>query len=342
MSSPLPSQRGKTTSPGVSLISVSLPHSPTQTQHALELLNKENAYEDLMSTNFSPSMFSPPDNRRPKRNTSTPALHHRTAVSESPNFFGSLENSHENSRESRPMSRFDHDNYQDDQEDEEFLSPDSQQHPSLTKMVVTESHSRGHGRPRSHSRSKQDRDYEYLPPEGDRDHTQEGEGDSDYDPYPSSTSKTRHSSRNKRRVSLSPRQRLSLGYHEGVMTHTLSLPTHSLHDNSNLDNNASYGNGCNCKKSKCLKLYCECFAALRYCNNYHPSNPQKGASTAAVCRCEDCHNINDPRYEALRLQTIKTVKERNAKAFVTKIELTGNSKNEQQKVHLQGKLFFNL
>lgn len=32
---------------------------------------------------------------------------------------------------------------------------------------------------------------------------------------------------------------------------------------------------CNCKKSKCLKLYCECFAARMYCVN---------------CNCVECHN----------------------------------------------------
>jgi hypothetical protein len=32
---------------------------------------------------------------------------------------------------------------------------------------------------------------------------------------------------------------------------------------------------CNCKRSKCLKLYCECFAALRYCS---------------TCNCVDCNN----------------------------------------------------
>lgn len=32
---------------------------------------------------------------------------------------------------------------------------------------------------------------------------------------------------------------------------------------------------CNCKRSKCLKLYCECFAALRYCSS---------------CNCVECNN----------------------------------------------------
>lgn len=34
-------------------------------------------------------------------------------------------------------------------------------------------------------------------------------------------------------------------------------------------------NPCNCKKSKCLKLYCECFAGELYCDG---------------CNCNDCHN----------------------------------------------------
>ena len=33
---------------------------------------------------------------------------------------------------------------------------------------------------------------------------------------------------------------------------------------------------CKCKKSKCLKLYCDCFANGEYCIN---------------CNCQDCHNI---------------------------------------------------
>lgn len=37
--------------------------------------------------------------------------------------------------------------------------------------------------------------------------------------------------------------------------------------------------GCNCKKSKCLKKYCECFLA--------------GVSCTEKCNCEHCHNTED-------------------------------------------------
>lgn len=43
-------------------------------------------------------------------------------------------------------------------------------------------------------------------------------------------------------------------------------------------------NICKCSKSKCLKLYCECFANGRICG--------------IDCNCKDCHNIE--QYEDLR------------------------------------------
>lgn len=39
------------------------------------------------------------------------------------------------------------------------------------------------------------------------------------------------------------------------------------------------GKSCNCKKSQCLKMYCDCFAASGYC---HPS-----------CTCESCRNTDE-------------------------------------------------
>lgn len=61
---------------------------------------------------------------------------------------------------------------------------------------------------------------------------------------------------------------------------------------------------CNCKKSKCLKLYCDCFATLSYCN-------------ANACNCADC--ANNSENEILRQEAIKVTKDRNAFAFRTKI-----------------------
>jgi hypothetical protein len=38
----------------------------------------------------------------------------------------------------------------------------------------------------------------------------------------------------------------------------------------------SSNRGCHCRKSSCLKKYCECYSTGRTCNEY--------------CRCEDCKN----------------------------------------------------
>ena len=59
---------------------------------------------------------------------------------------------------------------------------------------------------------------------------------------------------------------------------------------------------CNCKKSKCLKLYCECFAALRYCDS---------------CNCQDCNNSE--AHELLRQEAIRATRDRNTTAFQVKV-----------------------
>eukprot|EP00605_Chrysophyceae_sp_TOSAG23-4_P002356 GSChrysophyteH1.ASY1.ANO1.2604.1 assembled CDS len=60
---------------------------------------------------------------------------------------------------------------------------------------------------------------------------------------------------------------------------------------------------CNCKKSRCLKLYCECFHALKFCNQN--------------CKCYDCENRmgND----SVRNVVINQIKERDPHAFESKI-----------------------
>jgi hypothetical protein len=61
--------------------------------------------------------------------------------------------------------------------------------------------------------------------------------------------------------------------------------------------------GCNCKHSRCLKLYCECFASGEYCI--------KG------CNCISC--LNNSSNEAQRKVSIQGILERNPDAFRPKI-----------------------
>jgi hypothetical protein len=71
-------------------------------------------------------------------------------------------------------------------------------------------------------------------------------------------------------------------------------------------------NPCNCKKSKCLKLYCECFAAQIYCQG---------------CNCTDCHNTSN--HEAQRAKAVKDTKAKNNAAFKPR-------KNKDTNVHSTG------
>ncbi|CAM8967495.1 unnamed protein product [Rhodiola kirilowii] len=59
---------------------------------------------------------------------------------------------------------------------------------------------------------------------------------------------------------------------------------------------------CNCKNSKCLKLYCECFAAGVHCDG---------------CNCTNCHN--NIEHEAVRQEAVTAALDRNPNAFRPKI-----------------------
>ncbi|XP_057799405.1 protein tesmin/TSO1-like CXC 2 isoform X2 [Salvia miltiorrhiza] len=60
---------------------------------------------------------------------------------------------------------------------------------------------------------------------------------------------------------------------------------------------------CHCRKSKCLKLYCDCFAAGLYC--------------AGSCACQGCYNR--PEYEDKVLESRQQIESRNPLAFAPKI-----------------------
>ena len=63
---------------------------------------------------------------------------------------------------------------------------------------------------------------------------------------------------------------------------------------------------CNCKNSKCLKLYCECFAAGVHCD-------------MRFCRCVNC--CNNAQNETVRKEAIAITLEKNPNAFKPKVRM---------------------
>ncbi|CAH8313816.1 unnamed protein product [Eruca vesicaria subsp. sativa] len=70
---------------------------------------------------------------------------------------------------------------------------------------------------------------------------------------------------------------------------------------------------CNCKNSRCLKLYCECFASGSYCNG---------------CNCTNCQN--NLENETARQEAIAGTLERNPNAFKPKIAGSPHGINDFQ------------
>ncbi|XP_058961239.2 protein lin-54 homolog isoform X1 [Pocillopora verrucosa] len=73
---------------------------------------------------------------------------------------------------------------------------------------------------------------------------------------------------------------------------------------------------CNCTKSQCLKLYCDCFANGEFCSN---------------CNCVNCSNNMD--HEKERSKAIKACLERNPQAFHPKI---GKGRGDSDRRHNKG------
>ena len=76
---------------------------------------------------------------------------------------------------------------------------------------------------------------------------------------------------------------------------------------------------CNCKKSQCLKLYCECFANKVFCQG---------------CNCVSCANIKENKVE--RDKAMRTTLERNPVAFDPKIACDDNSEVNDMLKHSRG------
>ncbi|KAM7275064.1 hypothetical protein ACFE04_016930 [Oxalis oulophora] len=75
---------------------------------------------------------------------------------------------------------------------------------------------------------------------------------------------------------------------------------------------------CNCKNSRCLKLYCECFAAGVYCDG---------------CNCSNCQN--NVEKESVRQRAVAAVLDRNPNAFrgkITKSQLSLDTKEDTGEV----------
>nr|GME15874.1 CRC domain-containing protein TSO1-like isoform X1 [Ipomoea batatas] len=93
---------------------------------------------------------------------------------------------------------------------------------------------------------------------------------------------------------------------DGTMASNQSSPKKKRQAYLKKTSDASDGDGCkrcNCKRSKCLKLYCDCFAAGIYC--------------AEPCACQGC--FNRPEYEDTVLETRQQIESRNPLAFAPKV-----------------------
>ena len=76
---------------------------------------------------------------------------------------------------------------------------------------------------------------------------------------------------------------------------------------------------CNCQKSRCLKLYCDCFSAGIYCSG---------------CNCKECMNIIN--CEEMRRDAVAATLDRNPGAFKPKIKTVNSLQGESQAVHNKG------
>lgn len=111
----------------------------------------------------------------------------------------------------------------------------------------------------------------------------------------------------------------------GSITQIKTPPTTSNGNNHNGMNNISKPNilappiSCNCKKSQCLKLYCDCFKNQKYCEG---------------CHCVNCSNTANLETINERRKAIEDILERSPDAFKPKV--VDDQSNTNSKGHLSG------
>lgn len=74
--------------------------------------------------------------------------------------------------------------------------------------------------------------------------------------------------------------------------------------------------GCNCRNTKCLKLYCECLRKGNFCNN---------------CNCTGCENHATSDY---RKERVRVIEKKNPHAF--KPIIVADKNNDKMKIHNKG------
>lgn len=89
-----------------------------------------------------------------------------------------------------------------------------------------------------------------------------------------------------------------------LIENTIEFETPNKNEDFEEMNEKTSINNCNCKKSKCLRLHCICFAGLKQCND--------------VCKCLDCKNNED--FKDMRDFVIEKTREINPLAFKPKIK----------------------
>ena len=72
---------------------------------------------------------------------------------------------------------------------------------------------------------------------------------------------------------------------------------------------------CNCKKSGCLKMYCDCFRQKGYCED---------------CNCVGC--MNTPQFASARIQAMQTIKVKNPLAFESLVVVKPSKLKENENI----------